>query len=337
MAVVVTLVLGVISLVSLGVGVANSVKLSGLPTSAGSTPGPTGFTGLQGSQGPTGLQGATGPTGLQGAQGATGPTGSPSVTTGPTGNPGVTGPTGDVGPAGSQNFTIRKTTIDTPSAFPLTYKPIAGLKYVHFEVTGGGGGGGLGTNDSQPGGAAGSGGGGGGYVSAIFNGDDLAALGPTGSWKFTVGSGGTGAGIAGAGSPGDVSKFFGSLIDPVIQGGGGGVGNQGIINEGLTMTGTVGGAGGTNFVDPLVSANTITIRGQPGGNSFVNLYSAIGGAGGAPYMGFGTQQALPETPGQNGVCPGSGGGGGCRIDPGSVSQNGGDGHHGIIIITEYAL
>ena len=73
------------------------------PTGAAGTAGATGATGPTGATGATGPTGATGATGATGDTGATGPTGPTGDTgpTGPTGPTGDTGPTGPTGPTGS--------------------------------------------------------------------------------------------------------------------------------------------------------------------------------------------------------------------------------------------
>lgn len=184
-----------------------------------------------------------------------------------------------------------------------TYVSPANAVYHIVEAIGGGGGAGCCLTISQVAG----GGGGGGYIKQLF---------PTGSYTYSVGTGGAGATSLDTDGANGTDTTFGTLTAPFggqgFYGGGSGFGN--------------GGVGGV----PTDSPGTITLIEGGGGTS--GQSSNTGGAGGGTFYAGNTRglynPSILEN-GPNGNFPGGGGGAGVR------RGTGGNGADGTIIVTTY--
>ena len=197
-----------------------------------------------------------------------------------------------------------------------TYTRPAGITSILVEIVGGGGGGGgsLGAASST---SAGAGGGAGGYCRLW-----VSAASP--SYTYTVGAAGT-AGTAGnnAGGTGGTTTFSASSMS--AAGGVGGGGSSSVLNTAANSF--AGGIGGTAI------NGDVNITGGSGGGSFIALGAILSGQGGASYLGGGGLGVVSVAAGNAGNALGSGGsGGGCT----SVSQAGGAGKSGLIIVWEYS-
>ncbi len=195
---------------------------------------------------------------------------------------------------------------DTPGV-AIWNKPSV-LSYIMVEMVGGGGaGGGSGNNSKGGGGGAGA-----GYSRKVYN---ASLLGIAAS--VVTAAGGT-AGTAGSnpGNPGSISSFA-PLGAPSIRatGGAGGIADSATGNP----SGGIGSGGDLNA------------KGQGGFN--INAGVGTGLPGGASYFGGGgAVQQSNDTQGNPGGAYGGGGSGGYRA---AVSQSGGAGADGVVIIYEY--
>ncbi|MBB1614540.1 hypothetical protein A9978_19060 [Pseudomonas sp. UMC65] len=207
-----------------------------------------------------------------------------------------------------------------------TYTPTAGMVFVEVEVIGGGGGGGsaFGAAGNVSGGSGGSGG---GYSKKLFTAAQIGA-----SAAIVNGTGGAG-GAAGQniGSPGGNTTFTPAGTGGVITAFGG---NGGYF--GSTSTGVDCNTNGIGGQTSLPTGGDINIRGQQGGWGllFGGTARAIGGRGGDSPYGRGGQEPQQGNPGNSGTGLGAGGAGGAAT---TVSQAGGTGQAGGVVITEYCV
>lgn len=209
-----------------------------------------------------------------------------------------------------------------PAAIPGTYTPTAGTKKVLLEMIGGGGGGG-GCSAGVSGRCGAAGGSSGFYMRQWINpGANI-----TGG-AFLIGIGGGGGSTGGSpGSPGDDTSVIIQGVTYLSKGGRGG-----------------NGAGGSTVFDgqpstTCIAGSTVTDVGYCGAGAG-SLYGAnasgnleMGGNGGGTVLGGGGAAGVGQAPGNPGVGWGAGGGGG--QSSGTVSEVGGAGTNGTIIITEY--
>ncbi len=184
-----------------------------------------------------------------------------------------------------------------------------GLQYVEVEVVGAGGGGGGADNAT----AGGGGGGGGGYAKERILAASLSA-----TEAVTVGRGGTGGANTGGNGTAGGDSSFGSFLSAT----GGGLGNG--DNTGGAAA---GGSGGTG------SGGDLNLSGSNGSSGFGLTGAGSSGKGGDSFYGFGGAAIIGSSAGSAGSLYGGGGGGAASN---SASGNiGGDGAHGVVIITEY--
>lgn len=182
-----------------------------------------------------------------------------------------------------------------------TYTPTAGMAYCIVEVLGGGGGGGADDGSST---YFGSGGGSGAYARSWLSAATVGA-----SQSVTIGAGGAGSSGLGSGATGGTTSF-GALIS--CTGGVGGVDSSGAI--------VLGGIGGTP------TSGNFGVYGQSGAPNNPN---ATSGAGGNSIYGAGGAPVITNTYGNPGLSYGAGGSG-C-----GEGYSGGNGVHGLIIVTEF--
>lgn len=218
-----------------------------------------------------------------------------------------------------------------------------GVRQFRAECIGGGGGGG-GCLTAATNSAAAGGGGAGGYGQYYFTPgpiDEVHFSNGTVTYEYYVGAGGAG-GVAGAttGTAGG-GTFFGFWDNgggpnPIIQtaGGSGGVGDT-------VATIHVGGKGGDGGSGTNETGYTLT-RGQCGGTGrALAAAQCVSGSGGdcicGPQRNFGRggQGNKNTTAGGTNALGYGAGGGGASIISGGLSQPGGNGAPGLIIITEY--
>lgn len=203
-----------------------------------------------------------------------------------------------------------------------------GVTSITVEAWGGGGGGG-GTTVSGNGG----GGGGGAYAKSV-----LTVIVGT-AYSFTVGSGG--AGGTGNGVSGAATNFnAGQVFAPGGTGGGaapnGSSGSGGNAASGAGDTRASGGAGGAGGTGIAGGGGGGESGGPSGlGHAGATSVSTAGGAGGTgnDNAGDGGNGGIAfDSPGSVGLAPG-GGGGGATSDSSSISQHGGNGSRGLLVIT----
>lgn len=196
-----------------------------------------------------------------------------------------------------------------------TYTTPTGVKALFVEVIGGGGGGGGAFGGSSQA-SIGGGGGAGGYANKFYNN-------PGASYAMTVGAGGAGGVGAASGSTGGTTQFAGDIIS---QGGNGGA----TLATGTSQTFVAPGFGGISTSGDLQLAGT-------GGTHGIRLSgtSALSGTG-APteYCPAATGLFVSSANG-NSTGVGYGGGGGGALSYSAVSETGGAGTQGAIIVTEY--
>ncbi len=202
------------------------------------------------------------------------------------------------------------------SGSAATYTKPANVTSILVEVIGGGGGGGGITATASTIGAA-AGGGAGGYTRKY-----IAAA--SGTYTYTVGGGGAG-GVGNANGTTGTASTFSTLTAN------GGVGGNGIAGVAASIASTaIGGAGGT------ATGGDINVQGSAGGYGFVTLTSSAAGKGGASILGGECAgQSATVANGIAGQNYGSGGGGALG-GLGTVTQNGGAGATGVIIVWEFA-
>lgn len=209
-----------------------------------------------------------------------------------------------------------------------TYTPTSGMQYCIIEVVGGGGGGGGAPAGSSYKGGLGLGGGGGGYARGVYSTASIGA-----SQTVTIGTGGSG-GVGNSSGTGGGTTSVGSLLHAT----GGSGGSSGLQTAYAVFPGAAAGAG---------SGGSIQATGTPGTNGIVAIFDVvftpigghinwgISGGGGSSVFGGG---ALPATayvnPGNNGTAYGGGGSGAIALEAGP-DQTGGNGHAGVVIITEF--
>jgi len=194
-----------------------------------------------------------------------------------------------------------------------TYTPSAGTKVIFVECWGGGGGGGGCSASTAGNGSYGGGGGGGGYASWY---------GAPGSYSYSVGQGGGGAG--GAGGPGGNTTFGG------VTAFGGTGGSAGIANGNTYINGGTATGGGAT------AGNISNLAGSPGlgGWRIPGPYGWGGEGGGAPKWGGAGAMQRANAAGNSGTAYGAGGGG-AASSSGSPSAAGGSGFGGLIIVWEF--
>lgn len=239
-----------------------------------------------------------------------------------TSNGAATSPTWQAVPSGG--FTQIVQQVFTTSG---TYTPTAGMKYCIVEAVGGGGGGGGAAVTAAGECSAGGGGGGGGYRRGVFTAADIGA-----SKTVTIGTGGAGGAIGTIGSPGSstsISDGGPSLL--IATGGAGGLSSP--PGKVVFALGSNGGGGGIlpNF-------------GSGGGDGYIGIalcladgMSACGGMGGSSLLGTGEKGGQGSTgagAGSNAVNAG-GGGSGAWATESQTGRVGGNGFHGVMIITEF--
>jgi len=201
-----------------------------------------------------------------------------------------------------------------------TYTPSAGMAYCWVRLIGGGGGGGGVAGGTATAGAGG--GGSGGYTEGVYSAATVGA-----SQTVTIGAGGT-ATAGGAGGNGGTTSF-GALLT-----GSGGYGAAAATSASYFRANAGGNAAATGMSNP----------GNPGCGQAFNDCGAMGGCGGAGWMGGGAgkgpafnstgavQQYAAGGPGYLG----GGGGGAATIGGGSAPASaGGAGGRGYCYIIEF--
>jgi len=184
----------------------------------------------------------------------------------------------------------------------------------------GGGGGGAGADGASSECAAGGGGGSGAYCAKLYTG-------PSATYLYTVGAGGT-AGAAAGGDGGDGgATWFNSNTTHQAGGGGGGDG----MNAGTTAAtaaGGVGGSNGTNYGDLIVVGQN-----GPSGLRFdANIALSLGGANGP--LGFGGGGSGTRGSAGN-AATGYGAGGGGGASNSASDRAGAVGTPGLIVVWEF--
>lgn len=196
-----------------------------------------------------------------------------------------------------------------------TYTTPSGCTAILVEAVGaGGGGGGVSAATSQSAGA------GGGAAGAYLR--ELIAS-PAGTYSYRCGTRGSGGAAGNNSGAAGTSTTFGSLTAP---GGGGGTGMASgtaiaIARGGLETTGASGG--------------DVNGYGADGGTGV--RYSAsvnFAGHGGSSVFGGGGRAQDGNGAGNAAVTPGSGGAGACSANS-TTTRAGGNGAHGIIVVTEF--
>lgn len=219
-------------------------------------------------------------------------------------------------------FGVRKYNV----AGTYTYNPTAGTRMVIVEVVGGGGGSAASIATGSSTVSTASGGGGGAYgVSLFTNGFSGVTV--------TVGAGGAGApqGNAVDGSNGGTSSF-GALLS--ASGGYGGPKSQS-INSGTTGTSYRAPGGDTVAGANIHSAlGGYSLYGFALGNKLVGGDGGASGKGAPGPAGRGSSGPGSGDVGGDGIAPGTGASGGCGNTV-VVSQHGGNGAPGEVIIWEY--
>lgn len=204
-----------------------------------------------------------------------------------------------------------------------TYTPTTGMVYAEFETVGGGGqGGGTACTTAQVCNA--TGGGAGAYSRCVSTAATVGA-----SQSVTIGAGGsgsTGASTGGGGATTSVGTICtasggngGAGVNLSSSFGGGGAG--GSSGTGLISNGASGG--GALSTTALFGTGSVTPAGQ----------GAPGPWGGAPTVASGGSSAVN---GNAGAGCGAGGGGGSE-NASATATNGGAGHAGCVLVTEYIL
>lgn len=201
-----------------------------------------------------------------------------------------------------------------------TYSPTAGLSYAIVEVIGGGGGGA--GSISGAGTCVGGAGGGGGYARSVLSAATIGA-----SQTITIGAAGAG-GAAGnnSGNAGGTTSF-GALV--IASGGAGGFSQINLIDP---FDATIGGAGGAGTTGQLLvtggDGQLSVFRGSPN----TRLFGWAGAGGTSFYSGGATTQNDVNAAGNSSGGYGGGGGGGIST---TISNIGGNGSAGVVVITEY--
>ncbi len=203
--------------------------------------------------------------------------------------------------SGVQQVSVNGTafTVTGATAFPA---PVSGRAKVRAYGATGGGGGSSGAN------SAGSAGGGGGYAEGIFTG--LVT-----STAILVGLGGSG----GSSVPTDGTNGGNSTFGSLMTAGGGGAGKAGGGSIQL-----IGGAPGT------ASGGTLNLFGTAGGTANALATAIIAAVGGSGYGAPSSPLLIGSTsnPGNNGVFPAGGAGGGINGGAGGAGVDG-------LVIVEY--
>lgn len=196
-----------------------------------------------------------------------------------------------------------------------TYTPTPGMKNVFVQVQAAGGGGG-GSTGAGTGAAAASGGSAGGYSEGYFT---AAAIGA--SQSVTVGVGGIGGSSGSVNGTAGTASSFGALLTATGGSFGGSTGNSTQVVRGAPPNSSGGGTGSTQ-------------NGQNGqiGTIFGPTNTAIAGSGGSSRLGTG---GAGRNEGSNGFSGQGYGSGGAGAASSTITQSGGPGGNGIVIITEY--
>lgn len=196
-----------------------------------------------------------------------------------------------------------------------TYTAPAGLKAAFVQVQAAGGGGG-GSTGAGTGAAAASGGSAGGYSEGYFT---AAAIGA--SQSVTVGVGGIGGSSGAVNGTAGTASSFGALLTATGGSFGGSTGNSTQTVRGAPPNASGGGTGNTQ-------------NGQNGqiGTIFGPTNTAIAGSGGSSRLGVG---GAGRNEGSNGFAGQGYGSGGAGAASSTITQSGGAGADGIVIITEY--
>ncbi|HWQ60489.1 MAG TPA: hypothetical protein VN420_05105, partial [Candidatus Fimivivens sp.] len=198
-----------------------------------------------------------------------------------------------------------------------TYTPTAGTKYAVVEMWGGGGAGG-GVSATASG--AGGGGGAGGYARYY-----LTAV--SGTYTYSIGSGGTGNSGATGGAGGNTTFVDGGTT-VTAYGGSGGI----YVAGSTTAKPALGGAGGVVSVNGHI--NGAGVPGYSGQTGAATV--AASGAGGSTQLGGGGAGRNTSGAGNAAVAnTGSGGAGAACVTSGAAAAAGGAGSAGRIVITEY--
>jgi hypothetical protein len=209
-------------------------------------------------------------------------------------------------------------------AIPGTYTPTAGTKKVLLEMIAGGGGGG-GCAIGAGSGRCGAPGGSSGFYLRHWIDPGGAAI--TGG-AFLIGAGGAGGTTGGSsGAPGDDASIVIQGVTYLSKGGNGGLGSIGSAT-GLDSSGSTGCQAGSTVVE-------IGFCGAGDGSVQSTSPAALerAGNGGSTPLGAGGAAPVGQAPGTPGLGRGAGGSGG--QSSGSISEVGGGGSSGIIILTEY--
>lgn len=202
----------------------------------------------------------------------------------------------------------------------FSYSTPTGCNLLKITCVGGGGGGGGCATGASSAGTGGGGAGGSTCIKWLSN--------PTGTYIYSIGAGGLG-GLAGANNGGTGGTVWFSLTLGSMSASGGGGGTGGTATVGVVFD----GAGG---IPVAASGGDINITGGGGGQAMnFSLSQASPGQGGASTLGGQTETQINTTAvGITGKNYGGGGGGGILINAG-VSQQGGPGSIGIVIVEAY--
>lgn len=214
-----------------------------------------------------------------------------------------------------------------------TYTPTSGMAYCYVECVGGGAGGGGTASPNLQATLTAPGGGAGGYAASLLTAATIGA-----SQAVTIGTGGAGGNNTTGGSGGNSS--LGSLV----IGNGAGASGYDTNDEAVTAGNNTGGnsVGGSGTGD-------LVIPGQGGGTG-ISVYIpvdvagvSVGGDGGRSFLGSGTRAIRlislgGHIDGASATAYGDGGAGGSSLSSSAgrgATTTGGNGHQGIVIITEY--
>lgn len=208
----------------------------------------------------------------------------------------------------------------TNATFTKSAHPYARALRVKVQAGGGGGGGSQAASNNSN--SFGTGGGGGGYAESFIT--NMASV--PASTAVTVGAGGSGGAIGGAGTDGGTSSF-GTLVS--ASGGGGGY----VKPNNAFNTYIFGGNPGTG------NTGELCITGSGGGNGTGTASFGVGGHGGGSVLGGGANAAGTGAGGGSsvGLAGGvyGGGGSGGSTNAGGPGKFGGVGAPGIVIVEVY--
>ena len=226
-----------------------------------------------------------------------------------------------IGGSNWEVFTLpTKVTTTVLTSSVAAWEPNPLTKSIEFVAIGGGGGGGGADGDGGNTAGAGGGGGGGGY--ALKTKIQLDS-----SYAITIGAGGTGRSGTVSGDDGGTTTVTSAGVSISCFGG---LGGQGILAAGTSTAIADGGA----CAEP--TGGDLNIRGGFGGNGHrVETAVTCAAFGGSSFLGPGGQQTRDSSSDGIGGRNYGGGGGGATTENTTVSNRGGDGAQGVVVIKEY--